>query len=524
MDSSRLWDSSRESGRGGGGGRFRRGRGGGGYRGDGYRGRGRGGYSHYSGPAELWDSRDHAAYRSAEPEHQEPVTPATPVRIQIKTRKQPASNAGEVPSAATASPLGTAGNHVQNGRPVRSAGRGAAEAREKTGRGGINHRRPLLHVDSQPQSRAPARPVPANHQRKPKMKWLCQEENLPCQKMLDENLEWNEHAKDVLQSQSNFLVVGVLGKQSVGKSTVMSLLAGTRPEQILTKAKPFPVASTAALEVASNQTSGVDITVTTERLILLDTQPLLSTSILDRFLLHERHSAEPHAMKQYRLQSYQIATLLHQICHVLVVVEDPSLSDPVASHYLRMVDLLKPRLGSHVSSGTAHSHLSGARAPHVIVVYNKATPDAFLASNVKAIHAISEQKFRHVSVRFHSGMSLLQSGLVVCEERQRSGPASNVNVFLLPPATSTSVHGQSSAKVTRGCLTSVLTAPAYHSHPSFAATSSALVRQILSIRPHRLTPSSSPMSELQWFVFAGRMWDAIRKNSLFLDLECLLCD
>lgn len=28
--------------------------------------------------------------------------------------------------------------------------------------------------------------------------------------------------------QSDFLVVGVLGKQGVGKSTVMSLLAGTR--------------------------------------------------------------------------------------------------------------------------------------------------------------------------------------------------------------------------------------------------------------------------------------------------------
>ena len=31
-----------------------------------------------------------------------------------------------------------------------------------------------------------------------------------------------------MQEQSDFLVVGVLGKQGVGKSTVMSLLAGTR--------------------------------------------------------------------------------------------------------------------------------------------------------------------------------------------------------------------------------------------------------------------------------------------------------
>lgn len=31
-----------------------------------------------------------------------------------------------------------------------------------------------------------------------------------------------------MQDQSDFLVVGVIGKQGVGKSTVMSLLAGTR--------------------------------------------------------------------------------------------------------------------------------------------------------------------------------------------------------------------------------------------------------------------------------------------------------
>ncbi len=31
-----------------------------------------------------------------------------------------------------------------------------------------------------------------------------------------------------MQDQSDFLVVGVVGKQGVGKSTVMSLLAGTR--------------------------------------------------------------------------------------------------------------------------------------------------------------------------------------------------------------------------------------------------------------------------------------------------------
>ena len=70
-------------------------------------------------------------------------------------------------------------------------------------------------------------------------------------KLVDKNWHWEDKAMDVrtpltltrsiflilslslslsqyLLEQSDFLVVGVIGKQGVGKSTVMSLLAGTR--------------------------------------------------------------------------------------------------------------------------------------------------------------------------------------------------------------------------------------------------------------------------------------------------------
>jgi len=49
-----------------------------------------------------------------------------------------------------------------------------------------------------------------------------------CVKLVDKNWHWEDRGMDSLLEQSDFLVVGVLGSQSVGKSTIMSLLAGTK--------------------------------------------------------------------------------------------------------------------------------------------------------------------------------------------------------------------------------------------------------------------------------------------------------
>lgn len=47
-----------------------------------------------------------------------------------------------------------------------------------------------------------------------------------CVKLLDENFQMNEAALEHLTDQSDFLVVGILGDQSCGKSYLMSALAG----------------------------------------------------------------------------------------------------------------------------------------------------------------------------------------------------------------------------------------------------------------------------------------------------------
>ena len=73
-----------------------------------------------------------------------------------------------------------------------------------------------------------------------------------------------------LMEQSDFLVVGAIGRQGVGKSSVMSLLAGSRTGS--GKPAVFRPETKEVWENESYQTTGLDMAVTPERVILLDTQ------------------------------------------------------------------------------------------------------------------------------------------------------------------------------------------------------------------------------------------------------------
>lgn len=90
-------------------------------------------------------------------------------------------------------------------------------------------------------------------------------------KLLDDSLQWQDNFQDYLLDQNDFLVVGVLGKKGVGKSTLMSLLAGSNSRSV-DASEIFKTASKDINGLAQNKTSGINAFVTHERLILLDVQ------------------------------------------------------------------------------------------------------------------------------------------------------------------------------------------------------------------------------------------------------------
>ena len=148
-----------------------------------------------------------------------------------------------------------------------------------------------------------------------------------CVPVLDENLHWCESLQDYLQDSSDFLVVGVLGKKGVGKSTLMSLLAsGSKYDPIDDKHQLlFKPSQHDINELGQHKTDGISAFITNERTILLDVQPLLSGSVLDKTINMDKKcfNNEFKYFENYvELQSIELACFILSVCNVVLLAED----------------------------------------------------------------------------------------------------------------------------------------------------------------------------------------------------------
>eukprot|EP00002_Diphylleia_rotans_P036461 TRINITY_DN8033_c0_g1_i2.p1 TRINITY_DN8033_c0_g1~~TRINITY_DN8033_c0_g1_i2.p1 ORF type:complete len:354 (+),score=74.71 TRINITY_DN8033_c0_g1_i2:62-1123(+) len=111
-------------------------------------------------------------------------------------------------------------------------------------------------------------------------------------------------------------VVGVLGGQGCGKSTVASAIAGDL--------KLFPRAAKEHIRDGTSCTVGIQAALSPENAIVLDTQPLLSSATLYD-LMSEKTDLPPEcqsAEQALELMSLRQALLVHCISQVVVVVFD----------------------------------------------------------------------------------------------------------------------------------------------------------------------------------------------------------
>lgn len=89
----------------------------------------------------------------------------------------------------------------------------------------------------------------------------------------------------------------------------------------------FKVESYEQQENASFCTSGVDFVVTANRMILLDTQPILSGDMMEKITQETKKILLPCSVdiatdNIMEVQSLQIAAFILSVCHVVLVVQD----------------------------------------------------------------------------------------------------------------------------------------------------------------------------------------------------------
>ncbi|XP_074786410.1 LOW QUALITY PROTEIN: nonsense-mediated mRNA decay factor SMG9 [Athene noctua] len=161
-------------------------------------------------------------------------------------------------------------------------------------------------------------------------------------KLVDEQMNWCDSALEFLLEQTDVLVVGALGLQGTGKSTVLSLLAGGQPEED-PRAFPFRAQAPELRERGGAQTGGIDLFVTQERVVLLDTQPILSPALLDHLINNDRKLPPEYPLPHtyIEMQSLQIAAFLFTVCHVVLLVQD-WFTDLALYRFLQTAEMVKP--------------------------------------------------------------------------------------------------------------------------------------------------------------------------------------
>ncbi|XP_065830391.1 nonsense-mediated mRNA decay factor SMG9-like [Oscarella lobularis] len=340
-------------------------------------------------------------------------------------------------------------------------------------------------------------------------------------KLVNDALHWDDRAGECLLEQSDFLVVGVLGNQGVGKSTVMSLLAGSRTTS---STKFFRVQSDEAQTKACHETVGIDMLVTTERVILLDTEPTMSPSILKDFFYKERWlPSDMLAEDQIQIESLQLATFLMSVCHVVIVVIDNM--DVSTFRLLRAVQMMNCVSDNFVPQSVRQStNEPGEKvAPHILFLYNNAGRELFRPTGLTRLHKFiygqmaeeDDEDNDQSKLKWCSGVSLLNSGTLTFAKEdltsELSGKEIDCNLFLLP---------HSSHEKEERSLDSVLTSssllPGYIGYPSYHLLGEALRNNLFHL-PRRSFQRNTSFTESHWFHYAGRCWTAIKKASIFAE-------
>ncbi|VDN98033.1 unnamed protein product [Rodentolepis nana] len=196
------------------------------------------------------------------------------------------------------------------------------------------------------------------------LKNACEESMHTPLKLIDENFEfrYTELLSSFSKNNTGFLVVGVIGRKGVGKSTVANLVANAIEDEPNLET-PFPVQSVDTLVSGYSETQlGIDLFITHDRVIILDTQPLIDWTVADIFCkggLHGVKTKPDYAssgefsessetgdmspsgfMKNWSVEtvaeivSLQLISFLASVCHAVILVQD-NLSDPTL---LQLVD------------------------------------------------------------------------------------------------------------------------------------------------------------------------------------------
>lgn len=302
-------------------------------------------------------------------------------------------------------------------------------------------------------------------------------------KLIDENHTFCDNIADFLSDNTDFMVIGILGLQNSGKSTIINALAklANNEEDV------FRVQTYEHQMLGEHCTNGIDVFINGRRMIFLDCQPLLSASVMDRTIqLEKKYTSEFNSTENtMEVHSLQMIGFLFSICHTVLLVQDWFV-DINLIRLMAAAEMLKP-----VTSSGDDQHIQ-EYFPHLVIVHNKAEMSDL------------EQDHRQEMEDFY-GRVLAKSRL-----QWRDGAEVTEDKPLLQVMPDH--EGDYSEETTTRRKISL--------HPSFEDAVKSLRKQVFSLK--RTPLSQGRLNEKSWLSLASRTWDNIKNSSFYMEYSRLL--
>ncbi|CAN6166338.1 unnamed protein product [Urochloa humidicola] len=320
---------------------------------------------------------------------------------------------------------------------------------------------------------------------------------------------WEVHTDKILPyltENNDFMVIGVIGPPGVGKSTIMNELYGydaSSPGML----PPFPTQTEEIKLMGKHCTTGIDIRISNERVILLDIQPVYSPSVLIDMMRPDGSSTIPvlngdplSADLAHELMGIQLGVFLASVCNILLVVSE-GMNDLSMWELMLTVDLLKhnipdPSLLTSSASqdkGNKNDDQSGSEdyISDLCFVHARLREQDFSASKLTLIRKALEKHFNSSSFRISSSSvpGQVSDSSVSSSAKLEDLASSWQDIFLLP------LRGhEKSTKFEYGTHSCML---------------GMLRDQILSWPARSF---SKNLSESDWLRSSAKIWDMVKKS------------
>ncbi|KAI9473676.1 MAG: hypothetical protein EXX96DRAFT_578899 [Benjaminiella poitrasii] len=196
-----------------------------------------------------------------------------------------------------------------------------------------------------------------------------------------------------LSDHPGHFVIGVIGKQGVGKSTLLSHFT-QNAEHI------FPTQENDYFLYEGHKTDGIDMYITPERAILLDTEPLQSWTVLDNVLRHGSLGGL-HADLWLEMETIYTIIFLMSVCNILLVVTEGTEIDLDLLRLIQRAEVLKFNIPDFPLLSANQHDMN--YYPDIAFICNKCRSDEFtwktwvdLQNNLSSFFVDSQLKTREL--------------------------------------------------------------------------------------------------------------------------------